>query len=703
MKFPIRRKVLLLTLILSLALVAASVLISYTLFSSRLRRDTMTLCLDSARSTAAEMSRTYSTFINTFRRLAENALNENREEITRMSLDPGVSAEEKRAFFDTLTAGVFPPRDGMGMSYEMLIFHNSYQSALAHLSTVAGAGSMQGGYVFYYDEEYDCFVYLMDSNSENSPGYHYPMSVERAETNVLYDIISQETPTARFEDDNCVSAYPIYDQELSDKVLAYVSYRCSVGTIVKSQRDFMLTGGLITLGVTLLLALVYFVFVDRFVARHISSLSRAAADFTGQLESQEDLHPVSGGVKTNDELGDLSDRLDLMQHKILEYVSSLAEKTAQEESMKAELNIASRIQLESLPKRGFSLPGVRLDSFIRPAREVGGDLYDYFMIDADHLFFVIADVSGKGVPAALFMMRGKELIKANAAAGKTVKEMAAAVNSELCKNNEEGLFITAFFGIYELSSRCLRYVRAGHEQPFLKRNGAVVQISEESNIVLGLFDAFDFSEDSLILQPGDSLLLFTDGLDEGINPANEAFGYDRIRAVLEKDGGNVLETLYRELNDFSEGTDQFDDVTMLLLSIDEKTEFVFTDPKFDDITVLCDAVSEKMSGFDPEKVSQLSMVCDEWMNNVISYAFENTAQPELKVDLSVNGDEASLLFEDNGSSFNPLLQQSVNVLENPMTRSPGGMGILFVKEFSDSVIYERLGGKNVLRIGKRMR
>ena len=702
MKFPIRRKVLLLTLALSLALVAASVFISYTIFSARVRKNAAELCLESAASTAELIEMDYSRFLQLYRSYAETTYAQQKDEIEYMSFREK-DFDVKKDFFETLTKGVFPPKGGLGLSYEMSIFHNNYQDLLTELSLVSSAGQMVGGYVFYYDEPSGNVIYLLDSTSDNSPFYNFPFSVEKADKNLMQNVLKTDTPRAYFEDTFCISSVPVRDEEAGGQIVAYVGYHYNIRDIEESQRSFMMTSGLITLAATLLLALVYFFFVDTFVARHIRTLSRAADSFTRKLEENGSLDPASGGVKTRDELGDLSGRLDLMQSKIIEYVGSLAEKTAREESMKTELDIASRIQLQSLPESGFAAGDVRLDSFIRPAREVGGDLYDYFMTDADHLFFTIADVSGKGVPAALFMMRGKELIKSSAAGGRSPGQIAKAVNDELCKNNEEGLFITAFFGILELSTGKLTYARAGHEQPFLKRGGKAEKISEESNFVLGLFDSFDFEEDSLVLEPGDSLLLYTDGLNEGINGENEEFGYERIRTYLETHGEDELTGLYEALSAFADGTEQFDDVTMLLLKREEKLCFRFTRPDYDSITLFCDALEEKLTDFPQEPVSLLSLMSDEVMNNIISYAVKDRPEPFMEAELEMNGDTARLRFSDNGEPFDPLKKGPADTEADPMERPEGGMGIHLVRQFADSVEYVRRGDKNVLSISKKLR
>ncbi|MBQ7146780.1 MAG: SpoIIE family protein phosphatase, partial [Lachnospiraceae bacterium] len=565
MGFPIRRKVFLLTVALSLALIGAAVFISYALYSNRVRRDVEEGCKSAAENMADELENYHAEFIISIQQQIDQLYQENVAEIEKWS-DDFENLEARNAFFDTLTASVFPARGKLGLSYEKSVFLGNYNNLRAMLNISSTGVGMQDAQVFYLDRQRQYMVHLVDSVASQSPLHHPPGSISEMDEDFRTHCLDQDTAEAYTVSDYfSMAACPVRIEGLNAPV--YIMFTDNLEEAYSHRQGFMWTVALVLLGSTALLALVYLLFVDRFVAKNIEKLSAATESFTAQMEAETSLQPVPAQVKTRDELGALSDRLDLMQNKLVEYVETIGEKTAREESMRAELNLAARIQREALPLSGFEAGIFRIDSFLKPAKEVGGDLYDYFLVDEDHLFFVVADVSGKGVPAALFMMRGKELIRAHAAAGLSPGEIAKTVNMDLCRGNEEGLFITAFFGLAELSTGRLTYARAGHEQPFLIRKGRATQISEESNFMLGLFDNFDFAEDSLTLEAGDRLLVFTDGLNEGINPRQEAFGYERIQAVLEESRGNALPELVEALTRFSEGEEQFDDVTMLQLTV----------------------------------------------------------------------------------------------------------------------------------------
>ena len=702
MKLSIRRKVFWLTAALSLALIAAAVFISYALFSARVRRDVAEGTLAAAKGMADELTDYHMDFLTKLQKSIDDIYQENRAEIEHWSYQSEETFEDYANYFNKLTSNLLGTGSGLGLSYEKSLFLRDYKELRVLFNVTVSGTALKDAAVFYYDAENNNMVYLLDSASSESPLYRFPASAEKPTEEMLRYVIHVREPDAYYLDDYyCIGAVPVYGRD-QNTPLAYVYFRDTLVEADSHQKSFMLTIALVMLAVTSLLALVYLVFVDRFIARNITRLSDSAQRFTEKLEQGEEPEPVVTKIKTGDELGVLSQKMDLMQKQMVEYILKLGEKTAQEESIKAELSLASRIQTESLPESGFAAADFTIDSLIRPAREVGGDLYDYYRVDDKHLFFVVADVSGKGVPAALFMMRGKELIRAHATAGKTPKQIAAAVNDELCRGNEEGLFITAFFGIVNLSSHLLRYTRAGHEQPFLLREGKALQISEESNMVLGLFESFEYTEDSLSLEPGDRLVVFTDGLNEGISPAGEAFGYERIQQVLESTPDNTLPALYESLNRFSDGAEQFDDVTLLQLSLKDPRHWTFKNPSYSDITTVCDGIAEALKDIHPEASAHLSIAADEIINNCISYGFDGIKEPFLSVRLRLTKQQAELTFEDNGNPYDPFSTPREMPREDILERPEGGLGIHFVKEFCDETLYEYAAGKNRLILRKNL-
>ena len=375
-----------------------------------------------------------------------------------------------------------------------------------------------------------------------------------------------ETLTS-FDSNVCRVLKPIKDDQ-SEETIAFLLIGDNTESIAKSAGIFSQYAFFITIGATLIIAVFVLLFAERLIVKNVRRLSSASELFTSDISGGKP-EKVSAGISSHDEIGDLSGKFDVMQDAIIGYIDSLEEKTAKEERMKAELSLAARIQSEALPKGGFMGKDFFLESFLKPAKEVGGDFYDYFMLDEYRLFFCIADVTGKGIPAALFMMRAKELIKSGVSACGSLPELAYTVNNELCSGNEENLFITAFFGVFDTKTGKLSYLRAGHEQPILLRNGETKHIGDESNCVLGVFEDTEFIPDEVELIKGDVLLMYTDGLNEGVNTENEEFGYERIEDTIRISKGDIAYTLFQALERFKGDAEQFDDVTMLVLSLTE--------------------------------------------------------------------------------------------------------------------------------------
>lgn len=248
----------------------------------------------------------------------------------------------------------------------------------------------------------------------------------------------------------------------------------------------------------------------------------------------------------------------------------------EQERIKSELSIATKIQADCLENdfTAFNrLTAVNLTAHMKPAKEVGGDFYDVFMIDQDHLCFLIADVSGKGVPAALFMTMAKTHIKNFATVGLPLAEVAVRANNQLCYKNESGMFVTAFICVLDVRSGKVQFVNAGHNCPFVqKQDGAFEMFRAKANLVFGLMEDVPYREQTLMLNPGDSIYLYTDGVTEALNPEQELFGDGRLYEILNRHRAQAgepetfVQAIYREVQAFADGEPQADDITMLYVT-----------------------------------------------------------------------------------------------------------------------------------------
>ena len=246
---------------------------------------------------------------------------------------------------------------------------------------------------------------------------------------------------------------------------------------------------------------------------------------------------------------------------------------AERERVNSELLMASQIQTGVLPHVFPPFPErseFDLYASMVPAREVGGDFYDFFMIDDDHLCLVIADVSGKGIPASLFMMNSKVLLKSYASANVSPAEVLVKANNEICENNQMEMFVTVWMGILEISTGKLTTANAGHEYPVIYRPGGDFEmIKSRHGFVIGGMDGMKYREYDLKLEPGGKLFVYTDGLPEATDAASKMFGTDRMLEVLNADKEaspkQMLENMSIAVDEFVKDAEQFDDLTMLAL------------------------------------------------------------------------------------------------------------------------------------------
>lgn len=315
----------------------------------------------------------------------------------------------------------------------------------------------------------------------------------------------------------------------------------------------------------LLMALVVMV-VARTITRPLQDLAQAAERISGG-----DFNTKLPAAAARDEVGDLSRALTLMQEDLQKHIQELIATTSAKERIESELSIAHNIQLSLLPRIVLPFDGkgcLDLYAIMEPAKEVGGDFYDFFWLDERHLCLVIADVSGKGVPAALFMAMSKTLLKAIAATESDPARMLFALNNQLAADNEESMFVTLFCAVLNLDSGLLTYANAGHNPPLLMpANGQAHFLSGRRQLVIGALEGYSYQNETLELKPGDQLLLYTDGVTEAMNPEDSLFGEERLLATAAqlKTLGvvDLLGCTIADIKAFSDTAPQSDDITLM--------------------------------------------------------------------------------------------------------------------------------------------
>ena len=330
---------------------------------------------------------------------------------------------------------------------------------------------------------------------------------------------------------------------------------------------------LLLLLVSVITALIGTFIMSRKIIRPINKMAKAARTYSNNKYTGNEKYFKDLNINTRDEIENLAITLEDMENDLAEHVENMKRITAEEERINTELNLAARIQESMLPREFPAFPErSEFDVYaeMKAARAVGGDFYDFFLVDDDHLAIIISDVSGKGMPAALFMTASKIMLKMKAQEGVSPAEVLRDVNDRICANNIEEVFVTVWLGILEISTGRIIAANAGHEYPVIIHGDGTAEIIHDTHgFVIGGLPGMKYNDYELEIQPGDSLFVYTDGVPEAMNEADELFKTDRmLQALDEADKGDprrIIEHVENAVNNYVGGAEQFDDLTMLCL------------------------------------------------------------------------------------------------------------------------------------------
>ena len=400
---------------------------------------------------------------------------------------------------------------------------------------------------------------------------------------------------------------------------------------------------------------------------------------------------------------------------------SLALVEAAKTRMQEELNVGRDIQQSMLPRVFPAFPDrkeLELYAVLEPASEIGGDLYDFFLVDQHRLCFVIGDVSGNGVPAALFMAMTKIMVKTRAASDPSPASIVTHVNDALSAENDSCMFVTLYLGILNLRDGTLVTTNAGHNPPLLKRrNGTFEWLTAQDGPLVGPMSGIAFKESTIQLEPGDELFLYTDGVTEADNRRRELFGKDRLKMVLGKSQAlSVVDRLGEVMlavKAFAGDAPQADDITMLGLRYHGMTPSdvatrIFRQTmsnQLEAIPILQIAFEEYVAQWEGARplIPTLNMALDDLLNNVVQYAFPNDpTEHYIEVEGDVHDGCVTLTIADDGIPFNPLSAAPPDLSLLLHEREIGGLGIHLVRSMFDEVTYHRNVGRNVLTVKKKL-
>ncbi len=445
-----------------------------------------------------------------------------------------------------------------------------------------------------------------------------------------------------------------------------------------------------------LFAYIYFL-IKRLIVENIHKVNESLAKITdGDLD-------VIVDVRSNQEFDSLSDDINATVLTLKRYIAEA------EERIDAELEFARAIQHSSIPSVFPPYPNRHdfdIYASMNTAKEVGGDFYDFYLLKEKQLAFLVADVSGKGIPAAMFMMKAKTLIKALVESGMDVAEVFTAANEKLCDGNDANMFVTAWLGILDLQTGHLSYANAGHNPPLVKRrDGRFEYLKTKANFVLAGMEGVRYRRQELELKPGDEIFLYTDGVTEAQDESQQLFGEERLLCCLNSENALSMEQVCRNVSFAVEQlmgeAEQSDDITMLAVKVKAlgNCHVLTIHPDKESITTVAEFVEETLEKFDiPMKTAQkIKIVVDEIYSNIVYYSNADRAEIECKL----NSGMLYLSFYDNGQPYNPLEEKEPDIHAPIEERKIGGLGILIARKIMDKAEYEFSDGFNrlVLMLG----
>ena len=599
---------------------------------------------------------------------------------------------------------------------------DEYRLSLSRLDTLCEKQNVSAIYTILPEQDYNHFTSIFNSVNKNTGYDRWNIGYVRATTNndykKVYKAICEDglQRGSVIRENNLDSAFPhitslmpLKGSDGSVKAILCVQRPMEQLRIVR--RRYLKSVFFSVIAFAVLASTIAALYIRKNFVSPVKKISEEAERFAteNQIADKNALKQIS----KIDEISILASSIEKMETDTVKYIENITSITADKERIGTELSIASQIQEGSIPSIFPPYPDRKeFDIFasMTPAKEVGGDFYDFFLIDDDHLALVMADVSGKGVPAALFMMVTKILINEIVKTGASTEEVLSLVNSRICPRNKAGMFVTVWLGILEISTGVLKATNAGHEYPIIKKaDGHFELFKDKHGFVVGGMEGIKYKEYEVNLSEGDTIFLYTDGVTEATNAQNELFGNDRLLSVLnEKDFSSCTELLNcvkTSIDGFVGDAPQFDDITMMALKFfgGNNMKKLTIDATIENIEKVTEFVNEQLESYDcPVKAQmQIDVAIDELFGNIAHYAYNPDTGP-VTVQVETKDEPCSVIitFIDNGKPYDPLKKMDPDVTLSAEEREIGGLGIFLVKKTMDDISYEYKNGQNILTIKK---
>ena len=469
--------------------------------------------------------------------------------------------------------------------------------------------------------------------------------------------------------------------------------------------------------VLMVIGLIILYFVCRFTVRRITRPLQLFADSADEIAKghfQNEL-PV---IKSQDEMQQLRNSFLQMQTSLVRQIEETKTVNEAKGRMESELLIARNIQMSMLPKIFPPYPerdDIDIYACLTPAKEVGGDLYDFFIRD-EKLFFCVGDVSGKGIPASLVMAVTRSLFRTESAHESNPAKIVGHINDNIAEDNESNMFVTLWVGVLDLPTGRLRYCNAGHCAPVLIGSG-MGELPIVPNVPVGVVPGFKFEVQEAIVCYGTTIFLYTDGLTEATDSNDKLFDDQGMMDTAQQlyDAQNyeplhVVETMEQAVKQFVGGAEQSDDLTMMAIQYRKKQKNIRMQhsitltndleqvPQLSDfVDMVCMEV-----GFEPTMVMQMNLAIEEAVVNVMSYAYPVGTVGNVNIEAQADDERLKFTIVDNGIPFDPTAKAEVDITLGVEERPIGGLGIHLVRQLMDSINYERIDGKNVLTLRKKI-
>ena len=586
-----------------------------------------------------------------------------------------------------LTSGGF-----IQVGYDAEQFHTMLNEYVIEVTKNRHVGT--SGFVAVLDEKL-CIV------TDDEYGAHIGNHISSLGIEPPEEMKKGQTATALYYDDLVGGTECMY-------VFKFVEGYCILAAMHVSEAMFMRDASMLTsIFMQVIIFATLFVFIYILIKRVIINNLKKVNDTLARITSGD--LDVTVDVRSNREFSSLSDDINSTVTTLKRYIAEAAAR------IDKELEYAKQIQLSALPTNFPKGEDYNIYAQMIAAKEVGGDFYDFYKLNDTTVAFLAADVSGKGIPAAMFMMTAKTIIKDLAESGMAVNDIFTKANEKLCENNESGMFVTAWMGILDITTGNLQFANAGHNPPLLKRaNGEFEYLRTRAGFVLAGMEGIRYRIGELALSAGDRLFLYTDGVPEATNTENRLYGEDRLLNFMNQNATmeavDLLPALKANIDEFVGVAPQFDDITMLMFDYKPKeggthmTKQTFP-AKVEALSDVLGFVDRMLELYEcPMKIqTAICVAIEEVFVNVAHYAYgDGEGDITLGIGFDKESREVTFRMTDKGTPFDPLKKPDPDITLSAEDREIGGLGIFITKKTMDKVEYAYENCENILTMIKKI-